>query len=110
MSDNPLFIAELEGLIDSFPPESILSRTVFQDEHLKVILFGFQPGQELSEHTASMPAVLHFLKGSAELVLGKEHQSARPGTWVHLPANLPHSILASEETLMLLTLVSGDGE
>ena len=105
MTDKMIFIEQLENLIDTFPPDSILSRTIYQDESLKTILFGFQPGQELSEHTASVPAILQFIKGEAQVVLGEEHQTARQGTWVHLPANLPHSIHAEKETLMLLTLV-----
>ena len=105
MADNPLFIERLEDLIEAFPPDSILSRTIFQNDSLKTILFGFQPGQELSQHTASVPAILQFVKGDAKVVLGQEHQSAQTGTWVYIPANLPHSIHAESETLMLLTLV-----
>ena len=105
MTDNLVFIEQLENLIDEFPPDSILSRTIYQDETIKTILFGFQPGQELSEHTASVPAILHFIKGEAQVVLGEEHQTAQEGTWVHLPANLSHSIHAKQETLMLLTLI-----
>ena len=105
MSDDLVYIEKLENLIDSFPPDSILSRMVYQDESIKTILFGFQPGQELSEHTASVPAILQFIKGKAEVVLGEEQQTAQEGTWVRIPANLPHSINAKTETLMLLTLV-----
>lgn len=105
MSDDLVYIEQLENLIDSFPPDSILSRMIYQDESIKTILFGFQPGQELSEHTASVPAILQFIKGKAEVVLGEEQQTAQEGTWVRIPANLPHSIYAKTETLMLLTLV-----
>ena len=105
MSDNFTYIKDLEGMIDSFPPDSILSRNIYQDDSVKTILFGFQPGQELSEHTASVPATLHFLRGEADVVLGEETKDAQAGTWVHLPAHLPHSIMAKTETLMLLTLL-----
>ena len=37
------------------PQDGILSRTVFQDDKVKVVLFGFAVGQELSEHTAAKP-------------------------------------------------------
>jgi quercetin dioxygenase-like cupin family protein len=104
MKEKFTYIEEIESLIDTFPPESILSRNLFQDDSLKIILFGFQPGQELSEHTASVPATLHFLRGTATVVLGKETKSAQKGTWIHLPAHLPHSISAETETLMLLTM------
>jgi quercetin dioxygenase-like cupin family protein len=105
MVENYTYIEDVLELIDSFPPESILSRTIYQDQHIKTVLFGFQPGQELSEHTASVPAVVHFLKGRAEVVLGEEHHQAGTGSWIHMPPNLPHSIHAEEETLMLLTLI-----
>ena len=44
------------------PTDGTLSRTIHQDERLKAVLFHFSAGQELSEHTASTPAVMHFLE------------------------------------------------
>ena len=48
------------------PENGILSRTLQDDNHTKIVAFGFAPGQELSAHTAPMPAVLYFVKGGAE--------------------------------------------
>jgi quercetin dioxygenase-like cupin family protein len=48
------------------PDKGILSRTLFNDDRLKGVLFGFARGEELSEHTASTPAVLHSLQGEAD--------------------------------------------
>jgi quercetin dioxygenase-like cupin family protein len=104
MEEKFTYFEDLASLIDSFPPDSILSRNLYQDDNLKVVLFGFQPGQELSEHTAAVPATLHFLHGNGDVRLGSETRSAQAGTWIHLPAHLPHSIKAETETLMLLTL------
>jgi quercetin dioxygenase-like cupin family protein len=105
MLETPHYIKDLASLVDSFPPDSILSRNIYQDESVKIILFGFQPEQELSEHTASVPATLHFLRGSATVSLGDDTKSAREGTWIHLPAHLSHSVKAETETMMLLTLL-----
>jgi len=75
------------------PPEKgILSRTLFNNDRLKTVIFGFGQGEELSEHTASMPAILHFLQGEAKLTLGDETVEAKPGTWVHMTKGLRHSI------------------
>ncbi len=104
MANEVVYIENLENLVDEFPPDSILSRTVYQDKSIKTILFGFQPGQELSEHTAAVPAVLHFIEGEADLTLGEDSTTAREGTWIHLPPDLPHSVLAKTRVLMLLTL------
>ena len=98
------FIADLGALIDDIPPDAIVSRTYHEDDRLKAILFAFAPGQELSEHTASQPAMLHFLQGEADLTLGEDEKSATGGTWVHMPAHLQHSVRARTEVLMLLLL------
>ncbi|MCI0493187.1 MAG: cupin domain-containing protein [Planctomycetes bacterium] len=88
------------------PPENgTLSRMLHQDERLKVVLFGFSAGQELSEHTASVPAILHFLQGEAAITLGQDTVSAQAGTWIHMPANLKHSIRAKTPLTMLLLLL-----
>ena len=106
MSTPPYFIfEELSAQLSEIPPDSILSRTFYADEQVKVILFGFAKGQELSEHTASKPALLHFLQGEAQLTLGKDRFAARAGMWVHMPPNLAHSILAKTPVVMLLYLL-----
>src|ERR1700690_629230 len=88
------------------PPEKgILSRTLFNDEKVKAVIFGFAQGEELSEHTASMPAILHFLQGEAKLTLGDATLEARPGTWVQRPPGLRQSIQATPPVVMLLLLV-----
>ncbi len=98
-------IRDLGALVDEAPEASIVSRTVFKDEDARVILFVFAPGEKLSEHTSSYPAILHFLEGEAALTLGGEAMAARPGTWVHMAANLPHSVDAKTEVRMLLTML-----
>ena len=87
------------------PDKGILSRTLLNDDRLKVVLFGFGHGEELSEHTASMPAVLHFLQGDASLTLDEDSVEAKPGTWVHMPKGMRHSIQAKTPVVMLLLLI-----
>src|SRR5262245_17633968 len=90
------------------PDKGILSRTLFNDDRLKAVIFGFGQGELLSEHTASMPAVLHFLRGEARLTLGDDTLEARPGTWVHMLKGLRHSIRAKTPVVMLLLLLKED--
>jgi quercetin dioxygenase-like cupin family protein len=98
-------IDSLADMVDEVPADSIVSRTLYDGDDARVILFAFAPGQELSEHTAARPAVLHFLSGTADLVLGADEHQARPGTWVHMKPNMPHSIRAHTEVRMLLILL-----
>lgn len=86
-------------------PDSTVSRTVYQDDQVKVVLFGFDTGQELSEHTAASPAILHIVRGEAQVTLGSETVEAGANSWIHMPARLPHSIQARTPTVMLLMLL-----
>src|SRR4029079_16954740 len=97
-------IADLAREIEP-PADGTLSRTIHQDEHLKAVLFGFAAGQELSEHTAAMPAILHFLSGEADVTLGADKIAAAPGCWVHMPPHMSHSIHAKTPVAMLLLLL-----
>jgi quercetin dioxygenase-like cupin family protein len=104
MSPTYTHIADLA--MEAEPPaDGILSRTLHNDEHVKVVLFGFGIGQELSEHTSSMPAILQVLKGEATLTLDDDTIEARPGTFVHMPAGLRHAIQAKAPAVLLLLLL-----
>lgn len=87
------------------PVNGILSRTLHNDERAKVVTFAFDKGQELSEHTAMMPAILQFVSGEAELTLGAEPKAAGPGTLVYMRPELPHSVKAKTPVEMLLVLL-----
>lgn len=87
------------------PVDGILSRTIYQDDRINVVVFGFGQGQELSEHTAAKPAMLFFVKGEATIGMGDDIKEAQAGTWVHMPANLKHSIKTKTPVVMLLVLL-----
>ena len=87
------------------PDDGILTRTLFNGDDVKAVIFGFGQGEELSEHTASMPAILHFLQGEATLTLGDDTVEAQPGTWIHMEPNLKHSVKTKTQVVMLLLLL-----
>ncbi|WP_442481958.1 cupin domain-containing protein [Aeoliella sp. SH292] len=97
-------VEDIAGRIEP-PADGTLSQTVHVDDRTKVVLFGFSEGQELSEHTAATPAILHFLSGEANVTLGPDKVKAVAGTWIHMPPHLPHSIQAVTPVTMLLTLI-----
>jgi quercetin dioxygenase-like cupin family protein len=87
-----------------FNAEGILSRPLFSNDHARVVAFSLAKGQEMTEHTTSMEAHLQFLSGRATLTLGGETQTAEAGTWARMEPRLAHSIVAEEDTVMVLTL------
>jgi quercetin dioxygenase-like cupin family protein len=84
--------------------QGIVSRVVVENEHHKIVHFTFAPGQELSEHTASVPAVIQVLDGEGVVKLGDQSYEARPGMLFYLTAGLSHAVQATAETRLLLTL------
>ena len=101
--------ANLIHELPEIPPDSIVSRTIFADDQMKAILFGFAPGQELSEHTSSQRAIIHILEGEADLTLGSDPQPASAGTWAAMEPHLPHSVLARTKVIMLLLMFKPGG-
>ena len=89
------------------PEEGILTRQLFDDQVMRVVLFTFSSGQRLSEHTASTYALLHFLSGEATVTLGQDILEVGPGTWVRMDPGLAHSIVTKSKVIMLLTLIKG---
>ncbi|MCG8648990.1 MAG: cupin domain-containing protein [Pirellulales bacterium] len=83
---------------------SIVSKALYHDAAAKIVLFGFDAEQELSQHTASVPAVMHFLEGEAEVTIGDDTVQAEPNSFYFMEASVPHSITARQPTKMLLTL------
>jgi quercetin dioxygenase-like cupin family protein len=102
-SVNYTLISDLAGEVQ-IPENGILSRTLYSDDHVKILVFGFAPGQELSAHTAPMSASIYIHSGEARLTLGADTFDVQAGAFVHMPPQLPHGILAKTPVIMLLQM------
>jgi quercetin dioxygenase-like cupin family protein len=89
----------------SIPERGILSNILQKDDYVNITVFGFAAGQELSAHSAPIPAVLYFLEGEAEVQLGEDRVQAQAGSFVYMPPMLPHGISAKSPVKMLLVQI-----
>ena len=109
MSEQPLIDVRQEKIISlaqetQFAPNGIVSRTILRTPALRVVLFGFAEGQELTEHTSTQHAMIQILSGACEFsVSGKPH-TLKAGDFLYMPPNAPHAVKASQPFSMLLTL------
>ncbi len=87
------------------PEDGVLSRVLYRDERIRVVGFAFDTGQELTEHSAAVPAIVQIVSGSFRLSMGGAVEDLGPGSWVHMAADLPHSVVATERGTLLLTLI-----
>ena len=86
-----------------FAANGIVSRTLLRTATSRVVLFGFAEGQELTEHTATQPAVIQILSGEGEFSLAGKLHNLKTGALLYLPPNLPHAVKATTQFSMLLT-------
>jgi quercetin dioxygenase-like cupin family protein len=87
------------------PERGIHSQTLSDEDGVELVLFGFAAGEALSEHTSARPAIIHVLSGEADLTAGIETHQAVAGTWLRMPARLPHSVRARTPLVMALYLL-----
>ncbi len=94
-------------ILAEIPPveRGIHSQTLDEGPGLRLIAFAFAPGEELSEHTAARPAIVHVLDGAGEAVVGTARHEIGPGTWFRMDAHVTHSIRARTPLRMLLLLL-----
>ena len=104
MTETPHIVENLMAEV-SPPPHGILSLTIHDGDGLRLVLFGFATGEELSEHTAARPAVVHVLTGDADVTVGELRRSLGPGAWIHMPASTSHSIRATSPLTIALYLL-----
>jgi quercetin dioxygenase-like cupin family protein len=99
----------VENLLQAveIPKDGTLSRTIHRDDRVKIVLFGFAGGQELSQHTAGVPAIIEIVQGDARVTLDGDEKELSAGSWVFMEANLAHSIYARTDVIMLLTMLTG---
>jgi quercetin dioxygenase-like cupin family protein len=96
-------VSDLEAMVQ-MAADGIVSKSIVENEHHKIILFCLASGQELSEHTASVPATIHVLRGKGTVKLGETVHEAGPGKHYYLPAELRHAVVAEDELVFLLTM------
>ena len=87
------------------PARGILSQTLSNENGIELVLFAFAPGEQLSEHTSARPAIIHILSGEADLSVGEEQLQASPGTWVRMPPDTRHAVVARTALVMALYLL-----
>ena len=109
MSEQPLIDPESEKIVSlaeetAFVANGIISRTLLRTDNIRVVLFGFAEGQELTEHTSTQQAVVQILSGECEFSLAGKPRTVKAGDFIYMPPNLKHAIKATKPFSMLLTL------
>ncbi|MCA9858155.1 MAG: cupin domain-containing protein, partial [Thermomicrobiales bacterium] len=72
-------------------PVSVLKAT-----GANVVVFAFDAGSELREHTAHQPVMLQAIEGALAVQIAGETYSLIPGDLLHIEPGVPHSVTTTE--------------
>ena len=84
---------------------AVVSKVLHRGLGLDVTVFAFDAGEQLTEHQAARTAIVQVLSGRLQFTVDAEQLDLGPGSWLHMAPGAPHSLLATEPTVMLLTLI-----
>jgi quercetin dioxygenase-like cupin family protein len=110
MSKSTLFDPSAAGVINlaeatQFSESGIVSRALHDIDGMRVTLFAFAAGQQLTEHTTPARALVQILSGSCEFTLAGKKTPLKCGDFLHMPPGLSHSVVATEPFSMLLITI-----
>lgn len=89
----------------AIPRDGTTSRKLYEDEHFRLVVFGFDGGQELTEHTSSAEVVVQVVSGRVTVTVDGVAHALGPASWLVLAPRQAHSLLADEPSVVLLTLI-----
>ena len=95
---------DIVGLVD-YEEGRVVSRTLSSKPYVNITLFAFDKDEEISAHTSPGDAMVQVLDGEALININGKKIKATTGQVVVMPANVPHSVRASSQFKMLLTVV-----
>ena len=110
MSKPTLFDPAVAGVIHlaeaaQFSEAGIVSRALHDQAGVRVTLFAFAAGQQLTEHASPARALVQVLSGTCEFTLAGRKTPLRTGDLLHMPPGLAHAVLATEAFSMLLITI-----
>ena len=99
------------GLTEDLPisAAATTSRSLVDNDRVRVIAFTFDTGEELTEHTAAMPVVVQLISGAMRFEVAGDTHHLTPGDCIYLPPREPHSLEALEPCRLSLVMVRDSG-
>ncbi len=70
----------------------------------RLVLFAFKAGQQLKEHRTTSQILVQVLRGRATFATAGNSVKLQAGMVVQLEENVPHSVIAQTDAVMLVTM------
>lgn len=95
------------GLLAKLPvtESSTTSRVVVDNPALRVVVFAFDAGELLTEHTSPRAVVVSLLDGAMRFTVGDVEHVLAPGDVVYLAPGERHALVADAPSRLSLVMV-----
>lgn len=91
-----------------FDETRVKTKILIETSFSKEIQILMKVGQVMKEHKTPFPILIHLLEGSIALGVQGEKSTLKSGDIVALSGDIPHDLLALEDSIIRLTLSKSD--
>lgn len=97
-------------LLESIPvtASSTTSRVVVNNPALRVVVFAFDEGELLTEHSSTRAVVVQLLDGAVRFTVGADEHPMVPGDVIYLAPGEHHALIAEARSHLSLVMVDLD--
>ena len=94
-------------LLEDIPvtPSSTTSRVVVNNPALRVVVFAFDEGEMLTEHSSARAVVVQLLDGAIRFTVGEDEHPMVPGDVIYLAPGQQHALVADAPSHLSLVMV-----
>lgn len=105
MNQEQGFHKDLNDMME-FPNGGVFSKVLAKSDTYNHTLMCLSAGTDIDEHTSTKNGVVLVLKGKGTFKLFDKKIEMKPGVFIFMPKNAPHSLKAEEDLAILLCLTS----